>query len=65
MKRSGMQKFQGKIYPNIVEKTDKNLKFSSLYIPTWDGKSKYEIDCGSRKSIVVDLNEKTCTCGYF
>ena len=65
VKRTGMQKFQGKICPNIAEKIDRNLKFSRLCIPTWDGKNKYEIDCGPRKSVVVDLKEKTCTCGYF
>ncbi|XP_071928158.1 uncharacterized protein [Coffea arabica] len=58
VKRTGMQKFQGKICPNIAEKIDRNLKFSRLCIPTWDGKNKYEIDCGPRKSVVVDLKEK-------
>nr|XP_027076991.1 uncharacterized protein LOC113700735 [Coffea arabica] len=65
LKRSGMQKFQEKICPNIAEKIDKNLKLSRLCIPTWDDKNKYEIDCEPRKSVVVDLNQKTCTYGYF
>ncbi|XP_071902556.1 uncharacterized protein [Coffea arabica] len=64
-KRSGMQKFQGEICPNIAEKIDKNQKLSRTFVATWDGGHKYEVDCGVRKCVVVDLREWTCTCGYF
>ena len=40
VKKSGMQKFQGKICPNIAEKIAKNIKFSWLCIPTWDDKTQ-------------------------
>ncbi|XP_071902243.1 uncharacterized protein [Coffea arabica] len=64
-KRSGMQKFQGEICPNIAEKIDKNQKLSRTFVATWDSGHKYEVDCGVRKCVVVDLREWTCTCGYF
>ena len=64
-KRSGMQKFQGEICPNIAEKIDKNQRLSRTFVATWDGGHKYEVDCGPRKCVVVDLHEWTCTCGYF
>ena len=64
-KRSGMQKFQGEICPNIAEKIDKNQRLSRTFVATWDGGHKYEVDCGVRKCVVVDLKNWTCTCGYF
>ncbi|XP_027099030.1 uncharacterized protein [Coffea arabica] len=41
-KRSGMQKFQGEICPNIAEKIDKNQRLSRTFDATWDGGHKAE-----------------------
>ncbi|XP_027099094.2 uncharacterized protein [Coffea arabica] len=42
-KRSGMQKFQGEICPNIAEKIDKNQKLSRTFVATWDGGHKLSL----------------------
>ena len=60
-----MEKFQGKICPNIHEKIEKNVRLSRTCVAIWANGWIYEVDCGINKTVVVDLQDWTCTCGLF
>ncbi|XP_071924560.1 uncharacterized protein [Coffea arabica] len=65
IKRTGMEKFQGKICPNIHEKIENNVRLSRTCVAIWANGWIYEVDCGINKTLVVDLQDWTCTCGLF
>ena len=60
-----MEKFQGKICPNIHEKIEKNVRLSRTCVAIWVNGWKYEIDAGINKTVVVDLQDWTCICELF
>ncbi|XP_027184246.1 uncharacterized protein LOC113782560 [Coffea eugenioides] len=64
LKRQGMEKYGGRLCPNIVEKLVKSVEKSRHCIAVFDDIESFEID-GFNRTSVVNLQRRSCSCGAF
>ena len=60
-KRNGIEKYVGKVCPNIQDKLEKLKQESIPFCATPSGKFMYEVD-NDRERHVVNLTNRTCSC---
>ncbi|XP_071912366.1 uncharacterized protein [Coffea arabica] len=63
-KREGMLKHSGTLCPNIYEKLEKLKIKARNCVAVYGGNGNLEVD-GYKRTNVVNLEMKTCTCGHF
>ncbi|XP_027156045.1 uncharacterized protein LOC113756608 [Coffea eugenioides] len=64
LKRQGIEKYGGKLCPNIVERLAKSVEKSRHCIAVFDGIESFEVD-GFNRTSVVNLHRRSCLCGAF
>ncbi|KAL0389089.1 UNVERIFIED_CONTAM: hypothetical protein Scaly_0266000 [Sesamum calycinum] len=63
-KKEGMEKYAGKICPNILKKLNKQQAIARNSFTRWCGESEYEVDQFMDR-FVVHLGKRVCSCGMF
>ena len=56
-----MTKYDGTVYPGILEKLEKSKDDSMHCFPNWSGRGEFEVDCFA-KTFVVNIESRTCLC---
>lgn len=68
-REAGMEKYPGKICPNILKKIEKCQDISRSCFSIYSGDLEYQVQYatayGVVRQYVVNLRSKTCTCGLF
>ncbi|XP_027156753.1 uncharacterized protein LOC113757863 [Coffea eugenioides] len=62
--RQGVEKYGGRLCPNILEKLAKSVEKSRHCIAVFDGIESFEVD-GFNRTSVVNLQRRSCSCGAF
>lgn len=59
--------WKGQICPNIFKKLQVSIKLTQYIEVLWNGKEGFEVQHmkGRKKKYTVNLENRTCTCGYF
>ncbi|KAL0297765.1 UNVERIFIED_CONTAM: hypothetical protein Sradi_6828600 [Sesamum radiatum] len=64
VKREGMEKYQGVVYPNICKKIERQRHESRNCFSSWAGEDKFEVQHFLENHIVY-LRDRHCSCGMF
>lgn len=65
--RTNSEKWHGTIWPNIFKKLKVSIKLTANCDVLWNGKDGFEVKhtSGRGRRYTVNLEKRTCSCGYF
>ncbi|KAL0360930.1 UNVERIFIED_CONTAM: hypothetical protein Sradi_3777500 [Sesamum radiatum] len=64
IKRTGMEKYDSEVCPNICKRIERQRQESRHCFPTWAGQDKYDV-MHYMENHIVFLSERHCSCGMF